>query len=267
MPREKVLAAITRLLETTLMRVGNEEYAKTNKSYGLTTLRNRHVKLEGTSRIYFDFRGKHGTEHHIDLRDRRLASIVRRCQELPGQELFQYLDDNGTPHVVSSDDVNEYLRAIAGAEITAKDFRTWAATNLAALALQELESFDSQTKAKSNVVRAVEAVSKMLGNTPAICRKCYIHPAVFDGYLDGSLLQALKRRADAKLANPRAGLKAEEVAVMGFLSRQLAATERVSLRQPRVRRQPPAELQQQPRTAIVVFEHGRRNRDSKAARP
>jgi DNA topoisomerase-1 len=222
------------------------------------------VKLEGASRIYFDFRGKHGTEHHIDLRDRRLASVVRRCQELPGQELFQYLDDNGTPHAVGSEDVNEYLRAIAGAEITAKDFRTWAATNLAALALRELESFDSQTKAKRNVMQAIEAVSKMLGNTPAICRRCYIHPAVFDGYLDGSLLQALKTRADSKLANPRAGLKAEEAAVMGFLSRQLATTNRVSLRQPRARRQPPAQ-QKQPRTAIVVFERARRNRQEQAA--
>jgi DNA topoisomerase-1 len=183
MPREKVLAAIIRLLETTLMRVGNEEYAKTNKSYGLTTLRNRHVKLAGASRISFDFRGKHGTEHHIDLRDKRLASIVRRCQELPGQELFQFLDDDGAVHAVGSEDVNEYLRGIAGAEITAKDFRTWAGINLAALALCELENFDSEAKAKRNVVSAVEAVAKMLGNTPAICRKCYIHPAVFDGYL------------------------------------------------------------------------------------
>jgi DNA topoisomerase I len=266
-PREKVLAAIVRLLETTLMRVGNEEYAKTNKSYGLTTLRNRHVKIEGASRLSFDFRGKHGTEHHIDLRDRRLASIVRRCQELPGQELFQYLDGDGTPRAVGSEDVNEYLRAIADAEITAKDFRTWAGTNLAALALRELESFDSQAKAKRNVVQAVEAVSKMLGNTPAICRKCYIHPAVFDGYLDGSLLEALKRRADAKLANPHAGLKAEEVAVMGFLSRQLAATDRVSLGRPRRRRRTPAVKQKPPRTAIVVIERGRRNGETEAAPP
>ena len=255
------------LLETTLMRVGNEEYAKTNKSYGLTTLRNRHVKLEGASRISFDFRGKHGTEHHIDLRDKRLASIVRRCQELPGQELFQYLDDDGTPHAVGSEDVNEYLRAIAGAEITAKDFRTWAATNLAALALRELESFDSQAKAKSNVVQAVEAVSKMLGNTPAICRKCYIHPAVFDGYLDGSLLQALKKRADAKLANPRAGLKAEEAAVMGFLSRQLAATDRVSLRQPRARRQAFCRTAKAAEDGDRRFARARGDRESKSASP
>ena len=257
-PREKVLAAIVRLLETTLMRVGNEEYAKNNKSYGLTTLRNRHVRLKGSSRMSFDFRGKHGTEHHIDLCDKRLASIVRRCQELPGQELFQYLDAEGAPHAIGSEDVNEYLRDIAGAEITAKDFRTWAGTNLAALALRELENFDSQAKAKRNVVQAVEAVSKMLGNTPAICRKCYIHPAVFDGYLDGSLLQALKRRADAKLANPRAGLKAEEAAVMGFLSRQLAAADRVSLRRPRPRGVPAAELPKPPRSAVVVFKRERR---------
>jgi DNA topoisomerase I len=204
-----------------MMRIGNEEYAKTNKSYGLTTLRNRHVKVEGASRIRLDFRGKRGTEYHIDLRNRRLAGIVRRCQELPGQELFQYLDEDGTPRTVGSDDVNDYLREISGEEITAKDFRTWAATKLAALAFQELEAFDTQAVAKKNVVQAVEAVSKILGNTPAICRKCYIHPAVLDGYLDGSLREALKRRADAKLTNPDAGLKAEEVTVMSFLSRTL----------------------------------------------
>ena len=221
LPREKVLAAIVRLLETTLMRIGNEEYAKTNKSYGLTTLRNRHVKVEGASRIRLDFRGKRGTEYHIDLRSKRLAGIVRRCQELPGQELFQYLDEDGTPRTVASDDVNDYLREISGEQITAKDFRTWAATKLAALALQELEAFDTQVAAKQNVVRTVEAVSRMLGNTPTICRKCYIHPAILDGYLDGSLRAALKRRADAKLTNANSGLKAEEVAVMAFLSRTL----------------------------------------------
>jgi DNA topoisomerase I len=228
LPREKVLAAIVRLLESTLMRVGNEEYAKTNKSYGLTTLRNRHVKVGG-NQIRFDFRGKHGLEHHIDLRSKRLAAIVRRCQELPGQELFEYLDEDGTPRGISSEDVNEYLQEITGEEITAKDFRTWAGTNLAALALRELENFDSQTKAKKNVVRAVEAVSKLLGNTPAICRKCYIHPAIFDGYLDGSLLEALKRRADEEMSDPGAGLKAEEVSVMAFLSRQLEQSGRVAL--------------------------------------
>jgi DNA topoisomerase-1 len=222
LPRAKVLAAIVRLLETTLMRVGNEEYARTNNSYGLTTLRNRHVKIECGSRLRFDFRGKSGTEHHIDLRSRRLASIVRRCQDLPGQELFQYLDEDNEPRGVTSDDVNDYLQEITGEGITAKDFRTWAATNLAALALRELTAFDTRAATKRNVLRAVESVAKMLGNTPAICRKCYIHPAIFDGYLDGSLLTALQRRADEKLADPGLGLSAEEAAVTAFLSRQLA---------------------------------------------
>jgi DNA topoisomerase-1 len=221
LPRPKVLAAIVRLLESTLIRVGNEEYARTNNSFGLTTLRSRHVRIEGESRICFDFRGKSGTEHHIDLRNRKLAAIVRRCQALPGQELFQYLDDDGQPHTVGSDEVNEYLREITNEEITAKDFRTWAATNLAALALQRLELFDSQAKARKNVVQAVESVAKMLGNTPAICRKCYIHPAIFDGYIDGSLLDALKQRTEEKLADPGHGLAADEAAVIAFLSRQL----------------------------------------------
>lgn len=221
LPREKVLAALVRLLETTLMRVGNEEYAKANKSFGLTTLRKkRHVTVRGGT-LHFDFRGKHGHDHHIDLSDRRLAGIVRRLQDLPGQELFHYLDEDGEPHPVDSHDVNEYLQESTGEEITAKDFRTWAATNLAALALHELAAFDTQATAKKNVLRTVEAVAKLLGNTPAICRKCYIHPAIFDGYLDGSLLGALKRRADARLAEPGAGLTAEEAAVMAFLSRRL----------------------------------------------
>ena len=222
LPRAKVLAAIVRLLESTLMRVGNAEYARTNKSYGLTTLRNRHVKIQGSGRIQFDFRGKRGAEWHVDLQSKRLATIVRRCQALPGQELFQYLDEDDSPHPVTSTEVNDYLGEITNEDITAKDFRTWAGTNLAALALRELEAFDTETKAKRNVVQAVEAVAKMLGNTPAICRKCYIHPAIFDGYLDGSLLKTLQKRANAKLADPDAGLTAEEVAVMAFLTRHLA---------------------------------------------
>ena len=223
LPREKVLASIVRLLEMTLARVGNEEYAKANRSFGLTTLRNRHVRVDG-NRLAFDFRGKHGLKHHIDLRDRRLARIVKRCRDIPGQDLFQYLDEDGEPHSVDSEDVNEYLRAISGEEITAKDFRTWAATNLAALALTELEAFDTQAKAKKNVVHAVEAVAKMLGNTPAICRKCYIHPAIFDGYLDGSLIEGLKTRAEETLDQPDGRLSAEETAVTAFLSRRLGET-------------------------------------------
>jgi DNA topoisomerase I len=192
LPRERVIAAIVSLLESTLIRVGNEKYARTNKSFGLTTMRNRHVKVEGGARIRFDFRGKSGTDHHIDLRNRKLAQLVKRCQDLPGQELFQYLDEGGAPHTIGSDDINAYLQDVSGEPITAKDFRTWAATNLAALALQELERFDTEAKAKKNVLHAIEAVAKMLGNTPAICRKCYIHPAIFNGHLDGRLLDALK---------------------------------------------------------------------------
>ena len=224
-PRRKVLAALVRLLEKTLARVGNEEYAQTNKSFGLTTLRNRHVRVNGT-RVVFDFRGKHGIQRHVELQDRKLANIVRRCHDIPGQDLFQYVDDDGERHGIGSEDVNEYLREVSGEEITAKDFRTWAATNLAALALRELEQFDSDTKAKKNVVQAVEAVSKMLGNTPAICRKCYIHPAIFEGYLDGSLVEALKNRAEAMLGDASAGLTAEEVAVTAFLSRRLGSMEK-----------------------------------------
>jgi DNA topoisomerase I len=223
LPREKVLATVVRLLEMTLARVGNEEYAKANRSFGLTTLRNRHVRVDG-NRLAFDFRGKHGLKHHIDLRDRRLARIVKRCRDIPGQDLFRYLAEDGEPHSVGSEDVNEYLRAISGEEITAKDFRTWAATNLAALALTELEAFDTQAKAKKNVVHAVEAVAKLLGNTPAICRKCYIHPAIFDGYLDGSLLEGLKTRVDEILDQPDGGLSAEEIAVTAFLGKRLGDT-------------------------------------------
>ncbi len=220
LPKSKVLAAIVALLEKTMMRVGNEEYAKTNNSFGLTTLRDGHARIKG-SHLTFDFRGKHGVEHHIDLDDRRLARVVERCRDLPGQDLFQFLDHDGTQHSVGSDDVNDYLREASGEEITAKDFRTWAATNLAATALAELERFDSQAMAKKEVVRAVEAVAKRLGNTPAICRKCYIHPAVFEGYLDGSLAEGLKQRADELLESHAPGLTAQEVALTAFLSRRL----------------------------------------------
>ena len=222
LPRRKVLATIVRLLEKTLARVGNEEYAKTNKSFGLTTLRNRHVRVQG-ARIEFKFRGKHGIMREIELKDRRLAAIVKRLQDLPGQELFQYVDSDGQTHTIGSEEVNDYLREITGEEITAKDFRTWAGTNLAALALRELEQFDSEAKRKKNVVQAVEAVAKMLGNTPTICRKCYIHPAIFEGYLDGSLLEGLQQRAESALEHQdeTEGLTAEEAALTGFLSRRL----------------------------------------------
>ena len=220
LPKRKVLAAIVALLEKTMMRVGNEEYAKQNKSFGLTTLRDRHARVKG-GRLTFDFRGKHGVEHHIDLQDRRLARIVERCRDLPGQDLFQFVDGDGETHGVGSDDVNEYLHEISGEDITAKDFRTWAATNLAAEALAVAEVHDTKTKAKRALVEAVENVAKRLGNTPAICRKCYIHPAVFEGYLDGSLAEGLKARADDLLEHDGAGLSARELAVTRFLSKRL----------------------------------------------
>ncbi len=220
LPREKVLAALVRLLERTLARIGNEEYARANNSFGLTTLRERHATVHGAT-VELDFRAKHGIQRHIELKDRKLANIVKKLQDIPGQELFHYIDDHGHSHTVGSDDVNAYLHEITGEEITAKDFRTWAATKLAALALKELEVFDSAAKAKKNVLRAVETVSSLLGNTPSICRKCYIHPAIFDGYLDGSLLEGLKARADAVLDHKEGGLTAEEIAVTAFLDKRL----------------------------------------------
>jgi DNA topoisomerase-1 len=225
LPRKRVIATVVRLLETTLIRVGNEEYARENNSFGLTTMRDRHVRVSGSS-LHFQFRGKAGKVHTVRLTDRRLARIVKRCQELPGQELFQYVDDNGAQQTVDSADVNEYLREAAGEEFTAKDFRTWAGTVLAALALDELRQFDSQAQAKRNVVRAVEQVARLLGNTPAICRKCYVHPAIFDAYQDGLMLDRVGRPAVARLETGRAmtrhGLRPEEAAVLALLEERLS---------------------------------------------
>jgi DNA topoisomerase I len=218
LPREKVLAAVVRLLETTLIRVGNEEYAKENRSYGLTTLRGRHVRVRGDT-LRFEFVGKGGQRRRIDLRDAKLARIVKRCQDLPGQELFRYVDDDGEVRDVGSESVNEYLREITGQEFTAKDFRTWAGTVLAALALAELDPFRSHRQAKKNVVSAIEQVAERLGNTPAVCRKCYVHPQVIDAYLDGSpiLIDRSAKRSR--------GLSSEERAVLRFLKRKLKESE------------------------------------------
>jgi DNA topoisomerase-1 len=222
--RERVLAAVVRLMEITLFRIGNSEYARANKSYGLTTMRDRHVEINGP-RIHLSFRGKHGIRNETDISDRRLARIIKDCRDLPGYELFQYVDDEGNRHTVDSADVNDYLREISGEEITAKDFRTWAATNLAALALQEFEFFDTEARKKQAVVRAVEKVAKHLGNTPAICRRCYIHPAIFDGYFDGTLLSTLKGQTRKYLAENLGGMSAEEMAVAAFLSLRLSELE------------------------------------------
>jgi DNA topoisomerase-1 len=225
LPKQKVLATVVRLLEVSLIRIGNEEYARENNSFGLTTMRDRHVDVSGST-LRFHFRGKAGKQHDVQVDDPRLARIVKRCQDLPGQELFQYLDDDGNRQTVGSDDVNVYLKEITGQEFSAKDFRTWAGTVLAARALQELEEVDSQAKAKKNIVRAVEAVSQMLGNTPSICRKCYVHPAVLQAYLDGALLTTLRNRADEKIATSLARLRPEEAAVLAFLQRRLVQEER-----------------------------------------
>jgi len=221
MPREKVLAAVVRLLETTLIRVGNEEYARGNRSYGLTTMHDRHADIDGAS-VRFTFRGKGGQAHQVDIRDRRLARIVKRSQELPGQELFQYIDENDEPRTIDSGDVNAYLHEISGEAFTAKDFQTWAGTILAARALQEFVKVDSEGQAKQNVVRAIEVVAARLGNTRAVCRKSYVHPAVVDAYLDGTLVKTPRQRIDTELSENLAALSPEEAAVLAFLRARLA---------------------------------------------
>ncbi len=220
LPREKVLAAVVRLLESSLIRVGNAEYARDNKSFGLATMRDRHVDFEGTT-IEFSFRGKSGKRHSIAVRDRRLANVVRRCRDIPGQQLFQYIDKAGERQSIDSADVNAYLQEVTGETFTAKDFRTWAGTVLASLALQEFASFDSEAEAKRNIVRAVERVAERLGNTPTICRKCYIHPAVLDAYLEGATLRTLQARSRESL-DVNAVLRAEEAAILGLLRRRLS---------------------------------------------
>lgn len=212
----KVVATIVHLLETTMIRVGNASYAKENKSYGLTTLRDRHVEVAGTS-LRFHFKGKSGKVWRLQVRDRRVARIVKACQELPGQHLFQYLDDQGQRRAVTSAEVNAYLKEISGADITAKDFRTWTGTVLAAMALAELEFADSQTRKKRNVTRAIERVAAQLGNTPTICRKCYIHPEIVNAYLDDGLLLDIRREIDARLSHTLPELRPEEAAVLSFL--------------------------------------------------
>ena len=220
LPREKVLATVVQLLERTFIRIGNEEYAKENKSFGLTTMRNRHVDVTRT-KLKFSFRGKSGKEHEVDVTDRRLAKIICQLQELPGQEVFQYLNGDGERRKITSDDVNEYLREITGEEFTAKDFRTWAGTVLAAMALNAQEAFKNKTQAKKNVKDAIAAVAKILGNTPTVCRKCYVHPAVLETYLSGAMIEGLKQKTEETLAGKLHNLRAEEAAVMSFLQARL----------------------------------------------
>ena len=217
LPLEKVLATVVRILETGVIRIGNEEYAKQNNSFGLTTMRDRHVRVRGGA-MRFEFRGKSGKLHKIELNDPRLAKVVKGCQDIPGQELFQYFDDNGERRKISSTDVNTYLREITGGDFTAKDFRTWAGTVLAAMALRELAKTDTTAQQKKNIVKAIESVAAKLGNTPTICKKCYIHPFVFDAYMDGTLLAQV---AAQRARSSKHSLNVDESMVLRLLKARL----------------------------------------------
>jgi DNA topoisomerase I len=214
LPKEKVVATIVRLLETTYIRIGNEEYAKQNNSFGLTTLRNRHVDVKGST-VRFLFKGKSGVEVGVGVTDRRVAAVIKRCEELPGQNLFQYIDAAGDRRTVTSDDVNEYLREASGADYTAKDFRTWAATVLAACALRDAAGFESETEAKKKVVEAIDSVARKLGHTRAVCRRSYVHPQILDTYMEGGLQAALS----VVIARRPKQLGADEAAVLSLLRR------------------------------------------------
>jgi DNA topoisomerase-1 len=216
--RRKILATVVRLLDKTLIRVGNDEYARANRSFGLTTLRERHVQVRG-ARLQFTFRGKSGVKHSVEVIDRRLARIVQQCQDLPGQELFQYVNGNGRRQAVSSDDVNAYLRDATGRGITAKDFRTWAGTMLAARELRVLGPAESRRAAERNIVQVLDTVAGRLGNTRAVCRKYYVHPVVLDAYLAGHTAPppAPVPRGPQRSERPTAALRRDEIAVLQFL--------------------------------------------------
>jgi DNA topoisomerase-1 len=216
LPREKVLATVVRLLERTFIRIGNDEYARQNKSFGLTTIKDRHVTVRG-EHLRFRFRGKSGRQHEVDMRDGQVAKIVSKLQDLRGQELFQYIDENGEIRDVRSQDVNDYLREITNEDFSAKDFRTWAGTLLSALALNVQGGFETKAQAKANIKTAICAVAELLGNTPAICRKCYVHPAVVEAYLASARIPGLSQ-AMQKSGNRQ--LRSAEAAVLRFLRSQ-----------------------------------------------
>jgi DNA topoisomerase-1 len=216
LPREKVLATVVDLLQATNIRIGNEEYARENQSYGLTTLRDRHVRVSGSD-IHFRFRGKSGKVRDIVLSDPRLAPLVKRFQDLPGQELFQYVDDDGELRSIDSGDVNDYLREISGEEFSAKDFRTWAGTVLTACALRELRCARTRREANGNVVRAIDVVAERLGNTRAVCRRSYVHPTVIDAYLAGRVIADCESRGKLVTHRRSASLSPDEKAMLAFL--------------------------------------------------
>jgi DNA topoisomerase-1 len=219
LPREKVLATIVSLMEQTHIRVGNAEYAKENGSYGLTTMRNKHVEVDGAT-VTFSFQGKSKVHHTVSLRDRRLARIVKRCEDLPGYELFQYVNGDGETRSIGSADVNEYLGEITGQHFTAKDFRTWAGTVMACDLLRGMEPFETETQAKKNVVEAIKAVAAKLGNTPAVCRKCYVHPAVLQAYMGGMTKKEAERQIDEEIAEHEGALREEERALVELLEQR-----------------------------------------------
>lgn len=231
LPREKVLATVIYLLQLTMMRIGNDEYAIQNQSYGLTTLRNKHVRIDG-GEVRFNFRGKSGVEHSIKVNDKRLARIIKNIRDLPGQELFQYMDDEGNLHSISSTDVNEYLHQLTSENYTAKDFRTWSGTIFSALILNAFEKFETEAQAKKNVVTAIQSVAKKLGNTPTICRKCYVHPIIISAYIEGTLAIPIESPIeDGELTFLMAeylilenALTAGEKAVLLFLENQIKNT-------------------------------------------
>jgi len=216
MPREKAMALVVQLLESTLIRVGNSRYAKENRSYGLTTLRSRHVDVIGSA-IRFHFRGKSGVEHHVTLKDQRLARIMRHCLDLPGQHLFQYLDEDGVRHPVTSNDVNQFIQQIAGGDFTAKDYRTWAGSALALEYLRGRE-WQPQSAARHNMVETIKDVSRQLGNTPAVCRQCYIHPDVLEAFVNGELAQLPRSRKRKRMSS-------EEATLLTFLAKRAGSGE------------------------------------------
>lgn len=220
--KEKVLAIIVTLLEETLIRIGNEEYARKNKSYGLTTLRDKHIEVEG-SQLRFYFNGKSNKEVQVSMSDRRLAKMVKACQDIPGQQLFQYLDDEGKRQPISSGEVNDYLREITGTDFTAKDFRTWGGTIIASEVLYEMDEFNDVKKGEKNIIKAIKTVSKALNNTPAICKKYYVHPAIWDAYLNGSLIKEMKKAENrfGKKELKREQLDIEEAAVLSILKKSI----------------------------------------------
>jgi DNA topoisomerase-1 len=227
LPREKVLATIVSLLEKTLIRVGNSEYAAQNKSYGLTTMRRKHVDIKGST-LRFDFTGKSGKQWKLQVQDKRIVAIVKRCADIPGHELFKYLDSEGQSHTVDSGEVNSYIKAITRQDFTAKDFRTWAGTVFAAMALAEFKKYDSDAEAKRNVIAAIDTVAKQLGNTRAICRKCYIHPAIIDAYMSGDLAKLTDTKIVDRFKRRYSKLSSDEILVLSFLHERLEPLKRAA---------------------------------------